>query len=298
MKTFEIKRILVPTDFSKTGMLAIEHAAYMAKICKARLYILHVIELFEYANSVYEPEVFVKDLESVQDVATEKIERISAQIETEYNIKTYPLLGSGKAIIGIAETAKENDIDIIIMGTHGAKGLEEVILDSNAHKVVGVSPCPVITLQEGAANVQFTDIVMPIDNTVHSRQKVDYAIKLASYYGAKIHLLGLLDSKDEITEADKRRFNIKIDGVENILKQTDTPYIRKIVEGHNLATEAMKYSDEVGADLLIIMADHESNVSGSFLASLVKQIVNHSAIPVMSIKPEEGLTVGTTWSLV
>jgi nucleotide-binding universal stress UspA family protein len=287
MKTFAIKRILVPTDFSETGLLALEHAAYMAKLCKAHLYLLHVVESFEYAYSEYEPEVMVKDLEGVQHVATEKLEKAAARLETQYGIQVSTLLNNGKPSTGIAESVKDNDIDIIVMGTHGAKGFEEFIIGSNAHKVVNISSCPVITIQASARDIQFTNIVMPIDNSLHSRQKVNYVIELASHYGAKIHMLGLLDSNEEMNEADEKKFNIKLDAAENVLKKSGLSYTRKLVKGHNIAIEAMKYSEEVGADLLVIMTDHESSLSGIFMGPLAKQIVNHSKVPVMSIKPIE-----------
>jgi len=126
---------------------------------------------------------------------------------------------------------------------------------------------------------------MPIDNSQHSRQKVDYVIKLASFYGAKVHILGLLDSNEDI---DSRKFNIKLDAVEQAFKKAELPYMRKVIMGSNIAVEAMKYSEYVGADLLVIMTDHESTLSGVFLGSLAKQVVNHSKVPVLSIKPSEG----------
>jgi len=287
MKTFAIKRILVPTDFSETGKLAIEHAAYMAKLCKAHLYLLHVVESFEYAYSEYEPEIIVKDLEGVQSVATEKLEKLAAKLASEHSIKVTTLLNTGKPALGIADSVKDNNIDIIIMGTHGAKGFEEFIIGSNAHRVVNVSPCPVITIQASAKDIRFTNIVMPIDNSMYSRQKVNYVIELASHYKAKIHMVGLLDSNEEMTETDEKKFNIKLDAVENILKQSGLSYVRKLVKGHNIAVEAMKYSNEVNGDLLVIMTDHESSLSGVFMGPLAKQIVNHSKIPVMSIHPVE-----------
>lgn len=299
MKTFEVKRILVPTDFSETGMLAIEHAAYMAKLCKARLFFLHVVESFEYAYSEYEPEVLVKDLEGVQTVATERLERIASSIETQYGIETRTLLNTGKASTGIVESVKDNNIDMIVMGTHGAKGFEEFVIGSNAQKVASIAPCPVITLQATAKNTRLANIVVPIDNSLHSRQKVNYAIEIAAWYGAKIHLLGLLDSNEEVNEADENRFKIKLDAVENVLKQSEIPYVRKLIKGHNLAKEAMKYSEDVGADMLVIMADHESNVSANLLGTSAKQIINHSKIPVMSIKPIKGPVSGTSdWQFI
>jgi len=285
MKTFEIKRILVPTDFSETGMLAIEHAAYLARLNKAHLYLLHVVESFEYAFSEYEPEIIIKDLEGVQDAVTEKLEKLAASLGNQYGITVSPVVSNGQPALGISDKVKDENIDLIIMGTHGAKGFEELIIGSNAHKVVNISPCPVITVQSSAKNIGFTNIVMPIDNSAHSRQKVDYVIKLAKLYGSKIHILGLLES---LEEKEEKKFNIKLDAVESIIKDTELPYVRKLVTGHNTAAEAMKYSEEVNADLLVIMTDHESHLSGAFLGALAKQVVNHSKVPVMSIRPKEG----------
>lgn len=284
MKTFEIKKILVPTDFSETGLLALDHATFMARLFKAHLYLLHVVESFEYAYSEYEPEILLKDMDSVQDATAEKLEKLAAQLSKQYGINVGTILGNGRPASGIADAVKDNDIDIIVMGTHGAKGFEEYFIGSNAHKTVNISPCPVITIQVQAKSIGFTNIVMPIDNSPHSRQKVNYVVKLASQYGAKVHILGLLDSKDEV---DEKKFEIKLEQVENVIKNAELAFTRKLITGSNIATEAMKYSEKVKADLLVIMTDHESTISGVFLGALAKQIVNHSKIPVMSIKPEE-----------
>lgn len=294
MKTFEIKRILVPTDFSETGMLAIDHAAYLARLSKASLYLLHVVEAFEFAFSEYESEIMVRDMEGVQQAAEEKIVKLAAAIGNQYKIEVKPLVSNGQPAAGISDVVKENNIDIVVMGTHGAKGFEEIIIGSNAHKVVNIAPCPVITVQASAKNVGFTNIVMPIDNTQHSRQKVYYVLQLAKLYGSKVHILGLLEDLQEIEE---RKFNIKLDAVEQAIKEAGLPYTRTLVTGHNIAVEAMKYSEEVNADLLVIMTDHESHISGSFLGALAKQVVNHSKVPVMSIRPKEGqyLTYQDIW---
>jgi len=282
MKTPYIKKILVPTDFSETGLLAMDHAIYLARLVKAHLYIVHVIEAFEYAYSIYEPDMDVSDTVQLQGTINGKLERVATEISKEYGINVSTLLGNGRPSSGIAEAVKENEIDLVIMGTHGAHGFEEYFIGSNAHKVVTMSQCPVITIQQHATKLGFSNIVMPIDNSLHSRQKVDHVINLASIYGAKVHILGLLNSDEEI---DEKRFNIKIESAENALKSAEIPYVCKIIKGANIAVEAMKYSNKVDADLIVIMTDHESNITGMFLGNLSKQIVNHSKIPVMSIKP-------------
>jgi nucleotide-binding universal stress UspA family protein len=284
MKGLQIKKILVPTDFSETGLLALEHATFMASLFKAQLYLLHVIEAFEYMNNIYEPQVMAKDTEGVHDIVKEKLEKLAAKITKEKGINIKILVESGRPSSGIAEAVKENNIDLILMGTHGVNGFEEYFIGSNAHKVVNISPCPVITVQTQAKKMGFRNIVMPIDNSLHSRQKVNYVSALASKYGSKVHILGLLNSEEKIEE---KKINIKLDSVENVIKKTGVPYIRKLKKGKNIAMETMEYSNKVKADLIVIMTDHESNLTGMFLGSLSKQIVNHSKVPVMSIKPDE-----------
>ena len=65
-------------------------------------------------------------------------------------------------------------------------------------------------------------------------------------------------------------------------------YVRKVIKADNIAKEAMKYAEEVNADLLAIMTDHESNLTGMFMGAFAQQIVNHSSVPVLSIKPIKG----------
>jgi nucleotide-binding universal stress UspA family protein len=283
MNTIHFKKILIPTDFSETGMLALDHAVFMARLMKAQLFLLHVVEVMSYVSGIDEPEVVIQDIATQEDLAQEKIEKLALQLSKEHNVKVTPLISNGKPAKQISDAVKENDIDIIIMGTHGAHGFEEYFLGSNAHKVVNLSPCPVITVQQHAKKMGFRNIVMPIDNSLYSRQKVDYVIKLATIYASKVHLLGLLHSSSE--ELERKKFNIKIESVEQALKHAEVFYVKKTVKGSNIAEEAMKYSEGVGADLLVIMTDHESHLKGALLGSLAKQIVNHSRIPVMSIRP-------------
>ncbi|HTF04930.1 MAG TPA: universal stress protein, partial [Bacteroidia bacterium] len=154
---------------------------------------------------------------------------------------------------------------------------------------VTVAPCPVITVQTHAKKLGFSNIVLPIDRTVHSREKVEIATTLANLFASKIHIVGLLESSEE-RENDK--LQIVLDQVQHAVEKTGLPFSRSTVQGTNLAAEALKYGSTVNADLIIIMTEHESAMNGIFLGTRAKQIVNHSKIPVMSIKPHVGKFIG------
>jgi nucleotide-binding universal stress UspA family protein len=285
MKKSTISRILIPMDFSETGQLALEHGAFMASLFKADLYLLHVMELLEYPYSIYEPMgVPPLDTEEIQKNITASLNEQAEKIRKQYGLHVTSLISRGRVALEVAEVSKNNNIDLIVMGTHGTKGFEEFFVGSNAHRVVTLSSCPVITVQTHAKKTGFNTIVMPIDNALHSRQKVDQVIELANRYGSFIHLLGLI-KEDE----DLKKFMIKIESVEKALKHANLEYECKIIKGNNIAVTAMNYSDKVNADLIVTMTDHESHLNGIFLGPFAKQIINHSKTPVLSIRPIEGI---------
>lgn len=286
MKTFQIKRILIPTDFSKTSLLAVEHAAFMARLCKADIYLLHAIEISESTYHIYNPAVMFIDMMAVEKIAVKQLEDLAKKLKKEYSITVKTLCSLGRTHTEVSEAVKKNDIDLVVMGTHGASGFDEFFIGSNAHKIVTKCPCPVITVQAHTKRLGFTKIILPVDDSFNSRQKVDYTIALAEKYAAKIFVLGLLNKNGE---TDSKKFKIKMDSIEKVIKKAGLPYEFKIVKDDNLAIAAMKYSKKIKADLIAVLNDRESDLTGMFLGAFAKQIVNHSRIPVMSIRPTEGI---------
>ena len=286
---FSLRKILVPIDFSETGMLALEHASFMARLAKADLLLLHVLPVQEYHFEIPEPVMRIENHDEVYQIVDQKLAETIERVRNNYGCKAKSLSSRGKVSHEIMEVAKEEKVDLIVMGTHGASGFEEFFLGSNAHKVVTVAPCPVITVQTHAKKLGFSNIVLPIDRTVHSREKVEIAITLADLFASKIHIVGLLETL-ESHEEDK--LNIILDQVQHAVEKRGLPFSRTIVKGQNLANEALKYGAAVNADLIVIMTEHESEMNGIFLGARAKQIVNHSKIPVMSIKPNVGKFLG------
>jgi nucleotide-binding universal stress UspA family protein len=284
--SFQLQKILVPVDFSETGMLALEHAGHMAGLAKADLILLHVLPVNQYHFEIPEPELHIENYDRVNAIVEERLNEAVESLRERHGVKARSFSAKGTVTREIIELANEEQVDLIVMGTHGAKGFEELFIGSNAHKVVSVAKCPVITVQTHVTRVGFTNIVLPIDRSVHSREKVNIALRFADLYDAKIHILGLLENNEE-HENDK--LQIVLDQVQHAVEQANLRFSRQTVKGTNLAYEAMRFGPEVNADLIVIMTEQESALTGVFLGPRAKQIVNHSRIPVMSIKPKETL---------
>jgi nucleotide-binding universal stress UspA family protein len=282
MKTFNPQKILIPIDFSETSMIAIEHGAYTAQLFKAELILLHVIEKHWEKFSVVAPELRVDAPTDLINSIEKRLEEIAAVTLAKYGVKSTSITSDGNIFSEIISISKEHNVDLIVMGTHGASGVVEFFTGSNTYKVVSESQCPVISVRAHAKNIGFKNIVLPIDDSAHSRQKVNHAIVMAKHAGAVIHVLGLADSTDE---SELKKFEMKLDTIEEYMDKCGVISTRKVINGGNQAKVTYDYAKLQNADLIVIMTDQDENITGRLLGTFAQQVVNHSKIPVMSIQP-------------
>lgn len=284
-KKFQIEKILIPFDFSETAELALEHAVFMAKLHKAEILLLHVVESFSFASAI--SSAFGKsqsEFESkLKSSAGEKLKELAHKLHHDSGMKVTDMIEKGKIYKVINTVAEANKVDMIIMGTHGAGGAQDHVVGSNTYKVVMNAPCPVISVQTHAKKIGFKDILLPIDNSTTSRQKVKHAIEIARHYNSVIHIAGLMTT----TELDmQRKFEVKVHQVRDYIEEHEVAHTTKIFKTENPAATINEYSTQLNADLIIIMTDQEG--SGIFMGNAAQQIINHSKNPVMSIRPVEG----------
>lgn len=284
MKQFDIKNIVVPTDFSETAELSIRHAITLAKLYGAEVHLVHVLE--SYTTNVNIPEfkevdaVIVNLFEKVEQKLKEYAHNLS--LETGITLHTHAATGGIKA--KVINYAKKINADLIITGTHGTSGVREFFMGSNSYRIVSEAPCPVISVRNDDGKAEYKNIVMPIDNSPASRQKVVHATQLAKKLGATVHIVELCSTEDADAKA---KLNQKVKQVAEYFTKHGVSFVVKELYGANLATLTMNYATTVDADLIVMMTEQEPNVSGFFMGPFAQQVINHSRVPVMSIHPEE-----------
>jgi nucleotide-binding universal stress UspA family protein len=282
---FHCTRILIPVDFSETSLLAFKHGAYLASQTKASLYLLHVINTPFISQDMFLPVVTLEDQSLIQDKVTQKLGEIAADIKAEYGIDVESIIRTGSPFVEIGKVAKEIDASIIIMGTHGYSPIKEIMIGSVALKVITKSPCPTMVMNSDAEHKGYNKILLPIDDTINSRQKVNYALELAKKIGASVHALGLLTKEEE---NDKPGMELVLHQISLIAKQLGVEYHSEIHDNlKNRAVATVNYASQIGADLMVIMTDQEAELTGLFLGPYSQQIIHQSKIPVIAIKPKE-----------
>lgn len=142
----KLKRILVPIDFSESSLKALRYAVPFAERFGATIYLVHIIETSFFIADVQNIALALPQSKLVEN-AREKLfslaDREIAEI-VPVSIQVRP----GKPFDQIAATAKELDVDLIIIATHGYTGLKRVVLGSTAERVIRHAPCPVLTVRE------------------------------------------------------------------------------------------------------------------------------------------------------
>lgn len=143
-----IKKILIPIDFSDYSKAALKYAVSFSKIFDAELILIYVVEPVIYPPDFSMGQVALPTVDL--DLNTRAKEELDKLVKTEINstLKARTIVRTGKPFIEIIEYAKEEDIDLIIISTHGHSGVEHILFGSTAEKVVRKSPCPVLTLRE------------------------------------------------------------------------------------------------------------------------------------------------------
>ncbi|MBP6302253.1 MAG: universal stress protein [Bacteroidia bacterium] len=190
----------------------------------------------------------------------------------------------GSIYKSIVKATEELDADLIIMGTHGIFGVQEFWMGSNAYRVVSSAPCPVITMQESFKRNDIKKIVLPIDTSDETRQKIPYASKMAESFNATIYLLGVSTDSDSETQ---KYIRIYCNQAEEFFDRHKVKYEREEILGGNITNNTIDYAKKIDADLIMIMTEQEPNSSAFFMGKFAQQMVNHSPIPVMSIRPRE-----------
>lgn len=145
----DLHKILVPTDFSKHSDNALRYGMAFAEKFNAEIHLLHVVQ---------DLSVFIPDAVTVTPLVTPPVDQLLASVRAalENLIKTHHLekfkvqshAVEGTPFYEIIRVAKEKDVDLIIMGTHGHSGLVHVLMGSVAEKVVRKAPCPVLTVRD------------------------------------------------------------------------------------------------------------------------------------------------------
>ena len=277
-------KILITTDFSDTSRLAFSHGAFLAQLSKGEIFLLHVVvPQWEIAH-LFSSGAATGDAEKVAQAAQKTLDDYAAELRRQYGVKVTTAVKQGNPTKEILKYAEETGAGMIAMGTHGYSSWEDLVIGSNALKVLTKSPCPVLTTSR-ANESSYKTIILPIDTSFHSRAKVVLTMELAKQCSAKVFAVGLL-AGDESNK--KGAMEVMLNQVvSEALNHDVVCHTELMMNVRNRAVATVTYCNSKNGDLISIMTDQDAELSGFFLGPYALQVIQHAKVPVISIKPEE-----------
>lgn len=274
-----IKDILVPTDFSKCSVSAVKVAAQLAKKLDATIHLLHVIEtpVVAYDAGMVNFEslpqaMFMKELadDNMKSLLNEGfLQGVSVESKIEYDA----------IYTRINHYVAKHNIQLIVMGSHGAKGFNEIVLGSNAERVVRYSSCPVLTIKQDDANFDVKNIVVASDFNSEADEMFKGFKQFTSLFKAKLHLIRVNTPVNFETTPESK---------EKMKKFADRNRLENFTMSiYNDTTEedgVLNYADEINADLLLIGTHGRTGLAHLIKGSIAEDLLNHSKRAVLSIK--------------
>ena len=152
----KLKNILCPLDFSENSQEALQYAIHlMLKDDDATLYLVHVVDsrVFDYSGPMYEQEVPLMKVELDQSTREQLEKKLLAEVPEEIQNRVETTILFGVPFLEIIMAARDKNIDLIVIGTHGRTGLAHMIIGSVAEKVVRKAPCPVLSVKNKKKNI-------------------------------------------------------------------------------------------------------------------------------------------------
>ncbi|MCB8964240.1 MAG: universal stress protein [Bacteroidales bacterium] len=273
-----MKHIIVPIDFSKESVNGLRLAITFANRFKCGIQMVYVQKY----PSDLTPGGFEEETRNASKEFDELVAEYSPKMIDSASL-TY-IVKKGKIYREVVNQAHAFDDSMIVCSTHGASGFEEFFIGSNAFRIISATDNPVVTIRHGSMPRDIQKIVLPIDISADTRQKVPVTAEVAKAFNAEIHVIGVATLQ---TDEIDLKLNAYIKQVSNYLKERDIRFQTASLRGNNITDSTIEYALDVNADLISMMTEQNIALSDFVLGSYAQQMLSKSPIPVLSVTPRE-----------
>jgi nucleotide-binding universal stress UspA family protein len=273
-----MKRILIPTDFSKYSEEALKVAAQIARKYNSEIILLHMLELPIQANVAIGGGKSIPEIMFYKNKAIGNLEKL---MDSDYlkGINVSEAIEFKKVYEGVLDASEKNNVDLIVMGSHGTSGFDELLVGSNAEKVVRFSKIPVLVVKKEAEEFKARNFVFASDFSKETRKPFRKMIEFAKIFDSNLFLVMICTPNSFKTTHDAERimrgFIANFD-VEN--------YSTHIYNDTNIENGIINFANSVDADLIGICTHGRTGLAHFFNGSVSEDLVNHVVRPIITFK--------------
>lgn len=279
----EKKGILVPTDFSKPAFSALEYAIYIANRRDLPIYLLHIADKSKLREKIEERDEYRNSIAALYN----KLEQLKNKSGGAFRIKTFLILSDESISEEIIAFGEKMETTLCFMGTFGGSySASKIRIGTNTGKVVSDAPFPVATSFTTKKPISFKNLLLPIDFTKHTHEKVERIIYFAKDYDSKMHLLATSEFLEELTTSDDKLI-VRLEEAAAEIRKQGLRCSTEIIRHDAVSNSVTSYAKEVDADLIVIMAAHQNWLSQWIFGSRTNKVIMYADIPVLSFRPQE-----------
>ncbi|MBN1416188.1 MAG: universal stress protein [Bacteroidales bacterium] len=278
----QLKSILIPTDFSDLSESALRVGIAIARRQNSSITLLHVVDMFTYLEPA---ELFLPDFRSTPDLVLtmkDRLEELSSKIQKDTGIPITGIVLDGQPADRICRYAYEENVNLIVMGTHGTSGLREFFIGSEAFRVVKNTTCPVLTIPGNWKKTEFEKVLFPIRITTGAIDKYFYSRPIIEKNNSELILLGLTEKK---RPGDLKKLTILMDELKIRLHNDNVEFHTVLSACEDFPEKVIEVAKDYKTDLIVLTANLDYNFKAYFVGPYSQQIINHSRLPVLSVKP-------------
>jgi len=275
-----MKRILVPIDFSKEAENAARVAARIARKTGSEIYLVHMLELPVTTVDPAEMNAISSEPQIIyfMKLAHEKFEKF-INLPFFKGLKVVESVQFQHAFSGIIAESEKSNIDLIVMGSQGASGLQEMFIGSNTEKVVRRSKIPVLVIKKEFDEFEVNDMIFASDFNKESKSTFQRVVNFANLFDAKIHLLYIntIHNFNTTKNIEKR--------IADFMDDFDfSNYTTMIYNDISIEKGILSYARDIDADLIALNTHGRSGLSQLFNGSIGQELANHALRPVVTFK--------------
>jgi nucleotide-binding universal stress UspA family protein len=270
-----MQKILVPCDFSEQAINAVRFALDLADQTTREVHLLHVIELPIIHDSMLMPTLSFEAamLGDLNDQAAERFEKLKKELASKVPVITKVSFGSTSLMI--LDYIDESGIDMVVMGTKGVNGLRELLIGSNAEKIVRTSPCPVITVRKECQLHAMKNIVFPNSLEDHQEELVKRIKVLQEFFKATLHLVWINTPGNFIS--DKVTYP-RLEDFANGFGLKD--YTINVYNDITEESGVISFAHKVKADMIVMGTHGRRGLNHIMSGSVAEDVVNHIDCPI------------------
>ena len=269
-------RILVPLDFTPVSSTAVNHALAVGKAFQSEIHLLHIVA---------KKDSFSEARIRLEAFAAEHLADFEGVVKTTVRI--------GNLFDDIDDVSVEMDANLVMMGTHGIKGMQ-FITGGRALKIVRECSVPfIISQSRPIRETGYDDIVVPLDLHQDTKQKLAVVAEMAKYFKGRVHIISPAE-EDEFLQNQLRR---NVEFASDYFEERKIECTTKISgqAGASFVKDVIRYAASIEADLISIMNFHEKSLMRILGATYEQQIItNEAEIPVMVLNPFETRVIRQT----